>query len=468
MAIQGKRECGCFGPLVAVLLTLAACSSTGADPPADYYDSVDTTNAANLRATLHEIIDDHTRIPYTAAGTDTWDVLEAADEDPDNPGNILDLYRNTSLSKQGGGNSFYNREHSWPKSYGFPDNVVSNYPYTDCHALFLCDDGYNSSRSNLIYRFCSASCNEKPTEENNGAGGGTGTYPGNSNWRSGVQTSGTWETWVGRRGDVARALFYLDVRYEGGTHSDTAISEPDLILTDVETLIADSNTQDNELLAYMGMLSVLLQWHETDPVDDLERDRNDVIFGHQGNRNPFIDHPEWVRCIFSNDCPGQSPPSTVWINELHYDNKGRDTGEFVEIAGSAGTDLTGWMVIGYNGATGSIYATVALSGTIPDQGGSMGTLAFDFRRMQNGAEDGLALVDAGQTVIEFISYEGSIVAANGPASGSQSVDIGVAESKDTPVGHSLQREGSGNTASQHIWQSALPHTRGQPNTNQAF
>ena len=440
-----------------------------AQPPADYYNSVDPTNTATLRLTLHEVIDDHTRFPYTSTATDTWDILEAADEDSSNPTNILDLYRNTSLAKEGGGNSFYNREHSWPKSYGFPDNVSSNYPYTDCHALFLCDSSYNSSRSNKPYQFCSAACSEKPTEESNGTGGGMSTYPGNSNWTSGSHENGSWETWKGRRGDVARALFYLDVRYEGGLHGDTNAAEPDLILTDALALIAASNTHENEDVAHMGMLSVLLQWHEQDPVDERERRRNNVVFGFQRNRNPFIDHPEWVRCIFANDCDGDvQPPLNVWINEIHYDNKGGDTGEFVEIAGPAGTDLTGWMLIGYNGANGNIYRTVKLSGSIPDQQNSMGTLAFDFPRLQNGSPDGIALIDASEAVTDFISYEGVFTASNGPAQGRVSTDIAVVESKSTPTGHSLQRSDNGTDPSQMSWQLAQPQTRGQPNAGQSF
>ena len=54
----------------------------------------------------------------------------------------------------------------------------------------------------------------------------------------------------------------------------------------------------------MGMLSVLLEWHAEDPVDDLERARNEVVFGFQGNRNPFIDHPEWAECLFNDICLG--------------------------------------------------------------------------------------------------------------------------------------------------------------------
>lgn len=302
-----------FVLIIAVaLLLLCLPTEAPADAQQGYYSSVDTTSAATLRPTLHDLIDDHTRFPYTSSATDTWDILELADEDPNNSDNIIDVYKNATFTKQGGGNSFYQREHTWPKSYGFPDDNSQNYPYTDCHHLFLCFGGYNASRSNKPYRYCDATCIEKPTDFNNGQGGGSGTYSGNSSWTQGSYTYGTWETWIGRRGDVARALFYMDVRYEGGMHSISGASEPDLILTDNVTLIANSNTEQNEVVAYMGMKSVLLQWHVEDPVDALEQARNDVIFSYQENRNPFIDHPEWVDCIFSNtNCGGDIDPPVI-------------------------------------------------------------------------------------------------------------------------------------------------------------
>ena len=302
--------------------------------------------------------------------------------------------------------STFDREHSWPKSYGFPLDNLSNYPYTDCHHLFAAYSSYNASRSNLPYDTCDGTCTEKPTEYNNGQGGGSGTYPGNSNWRTGSGSTGKWETWIGRRGDVARALLYMDVRYEGGYHSITSVAEPDLILTDNTNLIV-SDTGENKSTAYMGILSTILQWHKDDPVDDVERDRNDAVYSYQGNRNPFVDHPEWVDCIFEDNC------RLPFINEFHYDNDGADTGEFVEIAGYEGTNLSGWKVLGYNGADGEVYATVNLSGTISDQEGCMGTLAFSFSGMQNGP-DGLALVDPSDNVVQFISYEGSFTATDGP------------------------------------------------------
>jgi endonuclease I len=265
---------------------------------------VDTSSPAALRASLHVIIDDHQRYPYTSGGTDTWDILEHAMEDPNNAGRILDVYHNEDYTKVGGGNSNYDREHTWPHSFGFPNYGGTNYPYTDCHMLMLCDSTYNSSRGNKPFRACGGGCDELVTVVNNGQGGQGGGYPGNSNWRSSAGNLGTFEVWSGRRGDVARALLYADVRYEGGNHGSSGASEPDLILTDDESLIIASQTGQNESVAHMGMLSVLLQWHEDDPVDTWERRRNDVVFGYQHNRNPFVDHPEWVACLFLGPCCG--------------------------------------------------------------------------------------------------------------------------------------------------------------------
>ncbi len=288
--------------ILRLLTALLIAGPAAAQAPPGYYSSVNTSSSATLRASLHALIDDHQRYPYTSSATDTWDILELKQQDPSSSGRIIDVYKNESYNKQGGGNNDYNREHSWPKSYGFPNDNSSNYPYTDCHVLFLCDAGYNSSRSNKPFGNGSASDSEEPTVSNNGTGGGSGSFPGNSNWTSGSFTTGKWQVWKERKGDVARALLYMDVRYEGGTHGGTGASEPDLILTDSVSLIDSSNTGNNESIAYMGSLSVLLQWHMEDPPDDFERNGNDVVYSFQGNRNPFIDHPEWVDCLFLGAC----------------------------------------------------------------------------------------------------------------------------------------------------------------------
>ncbi len=283
--------------LAALLLATAAV----ADPPPGYYDTVDLSSEDALRSSLHDVIDGHTKIPYTDSSTDTWDVLEQADQDPLDAGRILDVYRNRSFPKYGGGNNSYNREHTWPNSYGFPDDGWSNYPYSDCHHLFLCDISYNGARGSRVFDYCSGGCQSYPTDSHDGVSG--------VNYTRNDSPQGVWETWHDRRGDVARALFYMDVRYEGD-----AGSEPDLILTDDLDLIMSSQTGDNEPVGYMGYVSVLLEWHEQDPVDDRERQRNDVVFQYQGNRNPFIDHPGWVDLLFGDgltDAPEVTVPAAA-------------------------------------------------------------------------------------------------------------------------------------------------------------
>jgi predicted extracellular nuclease len=160
-------------------------------------------------------------------------------------------------------------------------------------------------------------------------------------------------------------------------------------------------------------------------------------------------------------------PTTVFINELHYDNAGGDTGEAVEIAGPAGTDMAGWSVVFYNGNGGAPYATLSLSGAISDQEGGMGTLDFPQSGIQNGSPDGLALVDSTNTVIQFLSYEGTFTAVGGPADGMTSEDIGVSQSGD-PVGHSLQLTGTGASYEEFTWASSMPETFGNVNTGQTF
>lgn len=261
-----------------------------------YYQGVNTSSAAALRASLHALIRNHTRYPYTSGGTDTWTILEQADEDPNDPYRIVDAYKNVSFAKVTGTRP-YNREHIWPKGYGFPDDTATNHPYTDTHMLHLTDNAYNSTRGTKPFGTCSAVCDEYPTVLTNGEGGGSGVHPGNSNWSDGV----IWEVWGARKGDLARALLYMDVRYEGGLNATTNSPEPDLVLTDNLSLIQTTggNTAGT---AYMGLLSVILTWHYSDPPTDRERLRNEIVFGYQHNRNPFVDHPEYADCVFLDLC----------------------------------------------------------------------------------------------------------------------------------------------------------------------
>lgn len=160
---------------------------------------------------------------------------------------------------------------------------------------------------------------------------------------------------------------------------------------------------------------------------------------------------------------------TVFINEIHYDNAGTDAGEAIEIAGPAGTDLTGWSLVLYNGANNSTYDTDALSGTIPDGEDGYGfvTVNYPSNGIQNGAPDGVALVNNG-AVVQFLSYEGAFTAANGPASGLTSTDIGVSETGSETLGQSLQLSGTGTDYENFTWNTASTSTFGAANSGQSF
>ncbi len=162
-------------------------------------------------------------------------------------------------------------------------------------------------------------------------------------------------------------------------------------------------------------------------------------------------------------CQAQS----VFINEIHYDNAGGDVGESVEIAGPAGTDLSTYSIVLYNGSNGTSYNTVTLSGSIDDEGSGFGAIAQPISGMQNGAPDGIALLDGG-AVVQFLSYEGSFTATNGPANGQTSIDIGVNETSGTPVGESLQLTGTGTLYTDFVWNAPAAESPGVINVGQTF
>ncbi|MCB1576143.1 MAG: Ig-like domain-containing protein, partial [Xanthomonadales bacterium] len=223
---------------VAMAASVEVNFTVGSGETSGYYAQVNTSSAEQLRCTLHLTIRGHTAYPYSGSGTNTWTILETAQANPSNPNQILDVYRNrlyTAVADRAGTGSglTYNREHTWPNSLGFPsqtgDHGLPNAPYTDTHMLYLSDTQWNADRSNSPYGNCpvAASCGERTTEVNGGFGGGSGVYPGNSNWVN----NNTFETWNHRKGDVARAVMYMAIRYEGGTDPTSGQAEPNLELT---------------------------------------------------------------------------------------------------------------------------------------------------------------------------------------------------------------------------------------------
>lgn len=277
--IVADRVSDAEGAKLAANVVVAFTVSVGG--VGSYYDRVNTSSPAQLRCSLNSIIKGHTTYPYTASTTDTWDILNMADEDPVDSSKILDVYRNESYTKITGGTGIYNREHTWPNTYGFSGGNPG--PYTDTHMLHLTNTQYNSDRGSKPFANCDTGCSERPTTANHGFGGGGG---GDSNYvlDVGSENNDSFEVWDHIKGNMARAMMYMAIRYEGES------GEPDLELTDTRSLITSAGVGGKH---YMGLLTTLLQWHQLDPVDARELDRNEIIFNFQSNRNPFVDHPEW-------------------------------------------------------------------------------------------------------------------------------------------------------------------------------
>lgn len=162
-----------------------------------------------------------------------------------------------------------------------------------------------------------------------------------------------------------------------------------------------------------------------------------------------------------------SHASLVFINELHYDNAGRDQNEFVEIASFSAIDLTDWSLVFYNGSNGSSYKHVDLSGEIHGSSDQLGISSVLVSGLQNGAPDGVALINHLQQVVQFLSYEGSFVATNGAAQGHTSKDIGISQPTINPVGTSLQLTGLGSHVNDFTWRLAS-QTRGSINQGQSI
>tara|TARA_B100000579_G_scaffold197867_1_gene161731 strand:+ start:16526 stop:18769 length:2244 start_codon:yes stop_codon:yes gene_type:complete len=237
--------------------------------PNSYYQTCNGLTGDELKEELHNIIKNHTAFSYTTTKT----ILRDADEDPNNPSNIILVYSGNSIDKFDFASNFepdfWNREHVWPKSHGdFDAGDPFEVPlYTDAHNLKPVDHSMNTLRG------------EKDFDN-----GGEVVFNGSIETLC-YSTNSTFEPRDEVKGDIARIILYMDVRYEGGDN------EPNLVPLD--GLTTYPNPQ-------IGVLSTLLDWHEMDPPDAFEKRRNDVIYEWQGNRNPFIDYPEFADYIYNN------------------------------------------------------------------------------------------------------------------------------------------------------------------------
>lgn len=222
-----------------------------------YAPAIGKTGSA-LRASLHDIIDDQTKLSYDAV----WTALKDTDQDPNNTANVIELYTGRSIAKTnfGGSAGQWNREHVFAQSRG--GFTTSAGPGTDLHHLRAEDVTVNGTRGNKDFD-----------------NGGTAVSGCTDCWTD----ADSFEPRDAVKGDVARMLFYMAVRYEGGDG-----------FNDLEL-----STVSGSAVPRIGDLDILLAWSAGDPVDAFEMRRNDRIHSQwQGNRNPFIDHPEWAAAIW--------------------------------------------------------------------------------------------------------------------------------------------------------------------------
>lgn len=348
------------------LVALAASTAIAQyNPPATYYNSAIGTGAT-LKSQLQSIVSNMTGVNYGNARYSA----PYTDADPNNSGNVILIYNRASVSSTWDSGSTWNREHIWPVSrlgVSDPGNSTTNLA-SDQFNLRPANPSINSSRGNKPFGMDSTT----------GAHGHQGSYyfPGDAD-----------------AGDVARAQFYMSTRYS------------QLVLTDG----SPSGTQ-------MGDLSSLVNYHFRDVPDDFERRRNHAIYGlagensqaisnphKQSNRNPYVDHPEYVWSVFvdqMNDSRitiqgGASTGSggtSLDVNlgrvligapvpasqQITLNKQGNDGAYFKTTTGGAATSsLSGPYHAFKNGTTDSKTLNVGLATSTSVAGLKSGTVAID-------------------------------------------------------------------------------------------
>ena len=233
----------------------------------NYYKSMGGTlnSKEEFKDNLHELLETtHTkRLTYK----EVWTALESLDEDPNNKNNVLCFYSGQSLLKtnhvgSSGQAGYWNREHLFPQSRGFnSNNAVA---HNDIFHIRATDYVVNSNRKDTD--FGEGSDYYEPRDE--------------------------------IKGDIARALLYMVVRYNEDDYSsyNGITDSDDLDLELIEGKSSTAKTANNEYV--VGNLKVLIKWNYLDPVSAEESLRNEKAYGIQHNRNPFIDYNDFVAYLY--------------------------------------------------------------------------------------------------------------------------------------------------------------------------
>ncbi|MGZ2370672.1 endonuclease [Ancylomarina sp. YFZ004] len=234
----------------------------------DYYAGIENKSSQTLRDALQLVVVNSTTHGQNYG--DIWLMLKEADENPANPNEVWLIYRELGLDKgeQDGHSSstdLWNREHVWAQSLGgFKSGTTSTSDGKDAYFETTADDLAHGHADGHHLR--AAHKNENSSR-------------GNKDF-SDATTTNTYSPPLSARGDVARSLLYMEIRYNA--------------LTVVNGFASETGSHT------IGDLVTLLKWHTEDPVDDFEKNRNNVIYEWQNNRNPFIDYPQMVDYIWGD------------------------------------------------------------------------------------------------------------------------------------------------------------------------
>ena len=406
--------------LVVFSAVAAACACNLAfadqyDAPATYYQNA-TGTGATLKSQLYTITS--TGFIGRNYGSARYSP-EFTDRDPNNSNNIILVYNRASVSNRWDNGNTWNREHVWPQSLlGVSVDNNSINLGTDLFELRPSNPAINTNRSNFPFGNIDVA---KPAA---GFGlvssGGTFFYPGDPD-----------------SGDVSRSIFYMATRYgQGQTHNLTLV-----------------NGSPN--LYQMGDKESLLRYHYQDPVDTFERNRNQTIFSqalnptyYQNNRNPYIDHPEYVWAVFGTEAnnsrlsvgtPQADGASTVAADlgkviagssfgtqTLTLNKTGTTPTTFdATVAGSA-TSTLNTLRNSFDYNAGSRPLTVGLSGSTATTGARSGTVVFNNTDLTT-AGTGMGSADGNDT----INVTGSVVSHARPSvslaqdSSTQTIDLGI-------------------------------------------
>ena len=296
-----------------------------ADMPRDYYpNSLEGKNGAELKTELHNLLKNHTRLPYGSRDYNqiacTWTVFKKSDVRPNKK--VWDMYSNNSynFSNGAGATKGMNIEHSVPKSwwgdaYDETATPLTRFKYDgsyDLHHLTPSDAAANTAKSNYPLGEV-----DSPLFDNGVTKVGTGQANG--------RATNLFEPADEYKGDFARMYLYFVTCYQDYSWKSSALS-----------MFAQNSYPT--LNAY-GQ-SLLLKWHRQDPVSQKEIDRNNAVYSFQGNRNPFIDYPNMVEYIWGDSTnyefsfSGQStsaPSISISNDKIEFGYIGTETSKDKEI-----------------------------------------------------------------------------------------------------------------------------------------